>query len=120
MLTVLMAAFLTLSQGQKPPDDFAFRLEYGMCTTDVLDTFQSVFVRDMGGRVTMTPSEVKERLTASAGRRVRVTFTDGVILAVDIGSIDDEGFVHSGPEGSDPDLYWTRFESVISVEPNEA
>jgi hypothetical protein len=64
----------------------------------------------------MTYNEIKECLTARAGTRVRITFSDGASHAVDIGTIDDEGFVHSGPDGSDPDLYWTRFESVISVE----
>jgi hypothetical protein len=33
---------------QAPPADFAIRFEYGSCTTDVLDTFRGVFVRDMG------------------------------------------------------------------------
>jgi len=52
MLTVLTAlAFLGLGQERKPPGDFSFRLEYGLCTTDVLDTFQGVFVRDLGRTV---------------------------------------------------------------------
>jgi hypothetical protein len=67
----------------------------------------------------MTYIEVKQRLTASAGRRVRITFSDGAVQAVDVGSIDHEGFVHSGRDGSEPDRYWTRFESVISVEAND-
>jgi hypothetical protein len=33
------------------PADFAVRFEFGVCTTDVLDTFNGVFVRDMGPRV---------------------------------------------------------------------
>jgi hypothetical protein len=32
------------------PADFAVRFEFGICTTDVLDTFNGVFVRGMGGR----------------------------------------------------------------------
>jgi hypothetical protein len=48
---LLAAAFLNLGQVSKPADDFAFRLEYGSCTTDVLDTFQRAFVRDLGSRV---------------------------------------------------------------------
>jgi hypothetical protein len=48
---LLTAAFLTLGQAATPAADFSLRLEYGVCTTDVLDTFQSVFVRDLGGRV---------------------------------------------------------------------
>jgi hypothetical protein len=30
------------------PSDFGMRFEFGRCTTDVLDTFQGVFMRDMG------------------------------------------------------------------------
>lgn len=67
----------------------------------------------------MTYDEVKQRLTASAGRRVRVTFCDGAAQTVEVGSADDEGFVHSGPDGRDPDRYWTRFESVINVEADD-
>jgi hypothetical protein len=33
---------------QAPPADFAIRFEYGACSTDILDTFRGVFVRDMG------------------------------------------------------------------------
>ena len=47
-LLILAVVFLTPGQA---PDDFAFRLEYGLCTTDVLDTFQGRFVRDMGSTV---------------------------------------------------------------------
>jgi hypothetical protein len=34
--------------GQKPPAGFAIRFEFGVCTTDVLDTFKGVFLRDLG------------------------------------------------------------------------
>ena len=44
-------AFLSSGQAPTPARDFAFRLEYGLCTTDVLDTFEGVFVRDLGMRV---------------------------------------------------------------------
>ena len=64
----------------------------------------------------MTYNEVKELLVASAGRRVRITFSDGAVQVVEVGTIDEEGFVHSGPDGNEPDQYWTRFESVISVD----
>jgi len=43
-------AVLSLSQDLRPPNDFAFRLEYGVCTTDVIDTFDYVFVGDLGTR----------------------------------------------------------------------
>jgi hypothetical protein len=52
MLTLLIAlAFLRPGQEHTRPSDFAFRLEYGVCTTDVLDTFQGTFVRDLSAMV---------------------------------------------------------------------
>jgi len=33
---------------QAAPADFAIRFEYGLCTTDVFDTFKGEFIRDMG------------------------------------------------------------------------
>jgi hypothetical protein len=37
--------------------------------------------------------------------------------SVEIGSLDDEGVLHSGPEnGGDPRDFWTRFESVRSIQ----
>jgi hypothetical protein len=32
-------------------------------------------------------------------------------------SVDDEGFVYSVEENGTKNLYWTRFEAVVSVEP---
>ena len=48
--TLVIVAAILLPPGQAA-DDFAFRLEYGLCTTDVLDTFQGTYVRDLGSRV---------------------------------------------------------------------
>jgi hypothetical protein len=64
----------------------------------------------------MTPDEVAAVLRPNVGKRVRITFADGVIQAVDVGSVDDEGVLHSGPDGVDPRFYWTRFESITLVE----
>ena len=64
----------------------------------------------------MARDETIRSLTANIGRLVRITFDDGVIQTVTIGSVDDEGFLHSGPDGGDPLFYWTRFESVASIE----
>jgi hypothetical protein len=50
------------------------------------------------------------------GKRVRLTFDDGVIQAVDIGAVDDEGVLHSGADGGEPSHYWTRFEGITLVE----
>jgi hypothetical protein len=77
----------------------------------------------------MTPEEVKAALLAHEGKRVRVTYDDGVIESADVHSVDDEGFVHSRPDQDGPhsvrptvasfpdDLWWTRFESVTDVQP---
>lgn len=64
----------------------------------------------------MTPEEVKRVLLESAGQRVRITFRDDVVQSVDIASVDDEGVLHSGPDGVDPAFFWTRFESIRLVE----
>jgi hypothetical protein len=63
----------------------------------------------------MTADEVVAALTANIGKRVRLTFEDGVIQTVDIGNIDEEGVLHSGPDGAEPNGYWTRFEHIRSV-----
>ena len=46
---------------------------------------------------------------------MQIDFIDGVTRSVEIGSVDDEGFLPSGPEGGDARDFWTRFESVTSV-----
>jgi hypothetical protein len=65
----------------------------------------------------VTRNEIVEVVRVNPGARFRVTFADGVTQAIAIGPVDDEGFLHSGPEGVDPDHYWTRFESVALIEP---
>jgi hypothetical protein len=47
------------------PADFAFRLEHGSCTTDMLDTFEGLYVRDLDGdrahvsaRVSLAPESL--------------------------------------------------------------
>ncbi len=64
----------------------------------------------------MTPKQIIDTLRASIGKRLRVTFEDGIIQSVDINSVDDEGFLHSGPNGDNPEAFWTRFESVRLLE----
>jgi hypothetical protein len=68
---------------------------------------------------TMTPSKVKETLLANQGERVRITYDDGVVESVDVHSVDDEGCLHSGPNGVEPAGYWTRFESIRDVQRDE-
>ena len=65
----------------------------------------------------MDVEEIRKILTASIGRRLQIAFVDGVTQSVEIGSVDDEGFLHSGlEEGGDPRDFWTRFESVRSIQ----
>jgi hypothetical protein len=64
------------------------------------------------------PSEkITSTLRASQGKRVRLTFADEVVQTVVVGSVDDEGFLHSGPDCADPYAFWTRFEEVKLLEP---
>jgi len=62
----------------------------------------------------MTPQQAKAFLRAHTGQRVRVTFSDGEVQSVDIHTVDDEGFVHSGPDG-DNELFWTFFSGVTDL-----
>ena len=55
-------------------------------------------------------------LRACSGKLVRVTFSDGVVQTVIIGAIDDEGFLHRDAGGADPQMFWTRFEDVNTLE----
>jgi hypothetical protein len=62
----------------------------------------------------MTSDEVRKILESHIGQRVRIVYDDGFTESVQVGSVDDEGFLHSGP-GDDPQDFWTRFDSVMSV-----
>lgn len=64
----------------------------------------------------MTRDEIKSIVDVSGGRRLRITFSDGVTQSVDVAAVDDEGVLHSGPDGSEPKGYWTRFESIVAIE----
>jgi hypothetical protein len=64
----------------------------------------------------MTPEEIVDVLRANTGKRLRVTFLDGVVESVVIGSVDAEGFVHSGPNVEFPEGFWTRLEDVRLLE----
>jgi len=63
----------------------------------------------------MTRTEIAEFLRAHRGRRVLVTWEDGESQRVDINSVDDEGFLHSGPDGIEQASWWTRFEGVCAL-----
>jgi len=65
----------------------------------------------------MTPEQVKAVLFANEGKRVQITYLDGVIEAVDVHSVDDEGCTHSGPDGVEPASWWTRFDAITHVRP---
>jgi hypothetical protein len=49
-------------------------------------------------------------------RSVRVTFSDGVVQLVDVSCVDEEGVLHSGPDGTQPQGYWTQFEDISAIE----
>jgi len=60
-----------------PPADFAIRFEYGVCTTDVLDTFKGTFRRDTGmGNVTIDLVLPEESLRAIHEEIVAARFFD--------------------------------------------
>jgi hypothetical protein len=66
-------------------------------------------------RLEMTRAEVREALRANIGKKLRITLDDGIVQSVDIGSVDDEGFHHSGPDGDQRNHNWTRFEEVKHI-----
>jgi hypothetical protein len=51
-MLVAQAALLSVgsvsAQHAAPPGDFAIKLEFGLCSTDVIDTFDGIYVRDLG------------------------------------------------------------------------
>jgi hypothetical protein len=59
-------------------------------------------------------------LRAGAGNRVRLAFSDDIVQTVVVGSVDDEGFLHSSPDCADPYAFWTRFEGVKLLEPEDS
>ena len=74
----MSVTFLTagISGAQTRPPDFAIRFAFGTCTTDVLDTFTNVFVRDLGTRdsaitvpVTLTGNQLQSIYEAIAAAR---------------------------------------------------
>ena len=64
----------------------------------------------------MTRDEIIAVVEVSSSRRLRITFADGVTQSVDVAAVDDEGILHSGPDGSEPKGFWTRFESIVAIE----
>jgi hypothetical protein len=67
----------------------------------------------------MTPKEILDVLNSNVGKRLLITFDDGVVQSVVIDSVDDEGFLHSGPNGIKPRFFWTRFENVKLAQPED-
>ncbi|QNI35374.1 hypothetical protein [Edaphobacter albus] len=65
----------------------------------------------------MVRNEILDVLHANIGQHLRITFTDGIVQSVEIDSVDDEGFLHGGPEGGNPQAFWTRFENIALIEP---
>ena len=63
-----------------PPQqaDFAFRFEYGSCTTDILDTFNDTYTRDMiiEPDVTITLRLADPQMAAIYQKMVSISFFD--------------------------------------------
>jgi hypothetical protein len=49
-------------------------------------------------------------------RAVRITFSDSVVQLVDVSCVDEEGVLHSGPNGAESQGYWTRFADITAIE----
>jgi hypothetical protein len=64
----------------------------------------------------MSINEVKAILHANEGHRLRITFADDVAQSVDINAVDQDGFLHSGPEGAGQAYWWTRYEDVKFID----
>jgi hypothetical protein len=63
----------------------------------------------------MTSKEILDAVNANLRKRVGITFADGVVQPVDIDCVDDEGFLHSGPDGNESRTFWTRFEGRVRL-----
>jgi|SRR6267154_1469116 len=66
--------------------------------------------------IAVATEEIINSLRASSGRLMRVTFSDGVVQTVIIGTIDKIGFLHRGIGGPNSQVFWTRFEDVEALE----
>jgi hypothetical protein len=64
----------------------------------------------------MTVEQVKETLRTHEGRRLRITYFDDKSWSVDVDGVDEDGFLHSGPEGAGQRHYWTRYEDVKFID----
>jgi len=64
----------------------------------------------------MTRDEITAALARASCKRVRVTWHDGVVQWVDVHSVDDEGVLHSGPEGVEPAYYSSRHDGIMKIE----
>jgi hypothetical protein len=63
----------------------------------------------------MDRHEVAMILQARKGQRARIRFSENVTQVVVIESVDEQGFRHSGPDGTEPNGYWTRLEDVLAL-----
>ena len=68
----------------------------------------------------MSPEEVEAFVRANPRKMAQLTWADGEVQSVLIDCADQEGFLHSGPNGKDPRYFWSRFGDVISAEIVEA
>jgi len=66
----------------------------------------------------MTVKQIRDILFKNMDKRLQITFADDVVQSVDINAVDDEGFLHSGPDGIEQRFWWTRFEDIKSINSN--
>ncbi|HEY8996640.1 MAG TPA: hypothetical protein VIM60_02005 [Edaphobacter sp.] len=64
----------------------------------------------------MTVEQIKEILRTYTGMRLRIIYFDDKAWSVDVDCVDEDGFLHSGPEGAGQRQYWTRYEAVKFID----
>ena len=75
----------------------------------------------------MAQEEAERVLRASVGQQIQIVLIDGLRASVQVDSVDEEGFVYTGPEPStfarnfelvrpNPASYWTPFGQLASIE----
>jgi hypothetical protein len=75
----------------------------------------------------MAADEAERALRITIGKQVRIVWTDAMCKSVRVESVDDEGFLYSGPDSEayarnfelvspNPAYYWTPFSALASIE----
>jgi hypothetical protein len=67
--------------------------------------------------VLVDPQDAKRVLQANIAQAITLVLSDEAPFSATVLTVDDEGFVYSVEENGTKNLYWTRFEAVVSIEP---